>query len=481
MAKSNFTEIIKEYNPAIASEIKGIFTGAEFKNKNATKANILTTIIGFIVGLFTGIGFFSTTDPETGWLVLTDGGLIFLATTAEKIKGSKDHKISILNHYLMPYSQMKKAKTSRTLIYGRQLHITGTYKPQPGHREGDYSVTIPHNSDEISSLEALKVQLKTNGIKIKKGRAAMICGLLLVAILVFVLFFIFVPSWTNSYRAMDYAQFRREINTPASTASGMYQRRTTSFSARIETDVFSIEFENGQSRDFVAATVAGNERVFLVEVGDDRTGLMAGEIANIRAIGEGVIITRPLPDETFGDRFFRRIGEAFGDPRISGVVAEVSNAGVLSGINYLHMRMVDFEIIAPLIVVDSDTFVSSDGNYQINFVEAYHTTAGVANRQTDVIMIYYDYEAFAAHNPNRPFTRNFVVYQGDVELEFWDGGLRAEGYRNFLSTHNFSPGEVFHARRAVVPVGPTDTLRIVRYNENFQVIFSHEVNVRPME
>jgi len=128
-------------------------------------------------------------------------------------------------------------------------------------------------------------------------------------------------------------------------------------------------------------------------------------------------------------------------------------------------------------ILDSPTFVSPTGDFQITFLEAYVTTLGVGRNQQETIMFYYDYEAFESHRADRPITRNFVIYQGDVALEYWTGGVPAGGGRTLLSIHSFEPGEIVHANRAVVPISTTQPLRIVRYRDG-EVIFSYELPVR---
>jgi len=477
-SRNDFINALKDYNESLANENQGIFIGAVLSNRRNTKVNILTSVIGFVAGIFTGHGFYSTSEPEKGGVALTNDGYYFFVTETERIKedGKRVKRLKITQHYFFRFADIRKVVTGRNFIFAKHFRIQGVYPSGDGSKTDIYNLSIPPLENSPEQMKSLKDTLKSHDIKMRKGKSAFVCGAFLAAVLGLVLF-ILVPRWTNAYREMDYAVFRHEINSPTHTLSGVYQDRTTSFSARIATDIFTIVFEDGESKNFVGAEIAGNDRIFLIELSDNIT-VQANDVVEVRAVGRGVITTTPQPEENIFGRFFESFGVAFGDPRITGVVAEISNDSVLSGFNYLHMRAVSIETAAAVHVESSDIFLSANGDYSIKFVEAYHTTAGVGRNQTDVIVIYYDYEARTVHNINRPFTRNFVVYQGDVEIEFWDGGLRASGDRNFLTTQDLSAGEIFHAMRAVVPINLTDPIKIVRYNENFQMIYYYELPVR---
>ena len=461
-----FLEALKEYDKTLADSKPAIFLGADFINKRDSKIDAILNIIGFIVGLFYRHTVFHTTEPETGNAVVGNDGIYFFATKSERIT----------HHYFLPFNKMSRSIMGRDIVLSKQLSIRGVYSSNG--REESYRLNFNPGKEGNEQLRTLKNKLKLNRVTLQKSRAAVISAAVLVLFFGYIIFGLLTPRWTNSYLPMDYAEFRREINQPTHNLSGTYQDRTTSFSARIATGVFTITFDDGTSRDFVGARIAGNDRIFLVELAEVRPALTEGEVFRVTAVGMGAISTGARPENNVFDRFFEAVGVAFGDPRRSGFVTNISVSGVLRGSNYLHMRAVNFETVAAPAVVDSNTFVSVGGNYGIRFVEAYLTRAGAGRNQTNVIMIYYDYEAFAAHSVNRPLSRNFVIYHGETELAFWEGGLRAGGGRNFLTTHNFGAGDVFHARRAVVPVGPADSVRIVRYDSNFQPIFSHEIPVR---
>ena len=472
-----FVEALKEYDEQLANDNLGIISGVSFRSNSGRKTNIFVTLIGFIVGIFTGFGFYRTSESEEGYLVITQDGAHFVKTVTEKTKedGKQVEKHVIEYDIFLPYSKMRKAVRGRNIVFVKELRLVGRVSDQE-HSETGYRVDIMLFSETREQVEILKEQLESQDVPIKKGRGFFMMALLIVGILGGVFVGIIMPRMLNTYRAMDTAAFRREINTPTGTASGRYQDRTTSFSARIATNVFTITFENGDSADFVGAVMAGNDRLFLLELSDANTDLRIGEVYRITAVGAGAITTRPQPEESTFERFTRALGVAFGDPRITGVVVDISAAGILSHANYLHMRVVEFEAIEVVVVADSDTYVSAGGNFQLTFVDAYHSTQGVGQRRTDIIVVYFDYYALAAHSASRPF-RRFVIYQGDDALELWDGGLRA-GDRGFLSTQRLASGEIFHAKAAVIPVGRPDTIRIVAYNADFEIIFTHEMTVR---
>jgi len=480
-SNEEFLEALFAYDEELAKSQKGIIQGVNFGSDRGKKTNIIVTIIGFIVGVFTGHGFYRVSEPETGSLVLAQNGVYFVRTETEKTKedGKRVRKLIILDAIFLPYNKMRKAIRSRTIVFGKELRIVGRYVfDELHHREAGYRLDIMLSSEINEPVEALKSQLKENDVPIKKSRIMFMLGLMILIFLGGIFIGLIMPRQLNTYRAIDMADLRWEINNPTHTASGRYQDRTTSFSARIATNVFTIEFEDGNSSEFVGATVAGNDRLFLLELDDISGALAIGGVYNITAVGVGAVTTRPVPEEDAFDRFFRALGVMFGDPRITGVVAEAS-ADILVLRYYLHMRVVDFESVEVVVVADSDTYVSAGGNFQITFVDAYHTEHGVGQRRTDIIVVYYDYLALAAHRANRPFGQ-FVIYDGDEALEVWGGGLRA-GDRDLVSVQELAAGEVVNALAAVVPVGPVDGLRIVKYDANFEVIFFHEIAVRDGE
>ena len=464
--KAAFLEVLKGYNKELADSKPVIFLEAELINKRDSRLDFILNVIGFIVGIFTRHIHYRETKPETGNVALANDGIYFFATEGGQIT----------HHYFFPFNKMSRSVMGRDIVLSRQLSIRGVYSPN-GREEG-YRLNFNPGKDGNEQLRTLKNKLKLNHVALQKSRGAVILATLLALFFGYIIFGLLAPRWTNAYLAMDYAEFRREINQPVHNLSGTYQDRTTSFSARIATDVFTVVFDDGERVDFVGARIAGNERIFLIELGEARPALAEGDVFRVTAVGRGVVSTGARPESNIFGRFFEALGVAFGDPRRSGFIVNVSDGGVLRGVHYLHMRAVNFEVTEAPAVVDSNTYVSAGGNYGIRFVDAYLTRAGAGRRQTNVIMIYYDYEAFTAHSANRPFTRNFVVYHGDTELAFWEGGLRASGERNSLITHDFGAGDVFLARRAIIPVGPADSVRIVRYDANFQTVFSHEIPVR---
>ena len=467
----DFMEALASYDEILAGHNLGVLTGASLVNKGGTKRNILITAMGIVVGAFTGFGFYRTAEADTGNAVLANDGIHFFPTSTKKIRedGERIRRQVIDGHSFIGYNQVKRAVTS-----ARQLNLIGTAEDVTG-RDTGYRLTVPLRG---RGVETLKGKLEEQGIKPRKSRAGKVLAGLILAFIAFLLVVIFLPRWTNSYRAIDYSNFRLEINAPTSTSAGRYQDRTTSFAARIATDVFTIDLGDGHI-NFVGAEIAGNDRIFLLELSEGITAPKVGYVANITAIGRGAIATRPRPEQTAFDRFFESVGIAFGDPRVSGVVAEISNPGVLRGTYYLHMRATEMEAVVPIVLGESDTYISAGGNFQITLVDAFFTTSGAGQRQTDVIVIFFDYEALASHGAGRPFNR-FTVYQGDIELERNEGGIRAaetDG-RGFLATQHVEAGEVFRAMGAVVAHNIYDPITIVIYGAGFDILFMYKMNVR---
>jgi len=474
----DFTEALTSYSASLASNNLGVIEGASFLDKSGTKKNIFVTIIGMIIGAFTGFGFYRTADADTGTAVLTEDGLHFFSTETEKVRenGVKVKKLGIKNHAFVHHSQVSKAVTSRSFIFSRQLSLVGTSTDLLGH-SANCRIDVPLSGNE-QAIEALKYKLSACNVTVRKSRTGKVVGSLLLAFFAAIFFIIFFPRLTTSYRAMDYADFRHEINSPTHSASARYQGRRTSFTARVATDVFTVDFGDG-SIDFVGAAIAGNDRIFLLELSDVAINQGVGDIIHITAVGAGVITTRPRPEQSAADRFFESLGAAFGDPRISGVVAATSAPSILTGTYYLHMRATAIESVETIVLGESDTYVAANGNFQISFVDAFFSTTGAGQRQTDIIVIFFDYESLTSHSASRPFNR-FVVYQGDTELARGEGGIRsaeADG-RGFLSTQRVEQGEVFRAMGSVVAANLTDPIRIVVYGSGFDMLFMYEMPVR---
>jgi len=454
--KTSFIESLQVYDEALANDNLGIFSDATLTNRRDTKINIFMTIIGFIVGGIIGQGFFVVGEPEEGSLVVGHDGVFFFATEKEEIIG----------HYFIPFENIGKVVLGRNIIFAKQLTIT--------ERGGNYRIGAFLHDKKL--VEVLKGKLKSNNVSVKRGKGWIVWAVILGSIFSFIFGGILAPRWLNTYLAMDYTEFRREIDTPTSTAAGKYQDRRTSFFARVETDIFSIEFEDGSSGYFVGATIAGNDTIFLIEMGEVDEALEVGEVVEVTAIGAGAVTTASRPPQTAGARFFENLGIAFGDTRITGVVADTSIDNVLNRRYHLHMRAVGFDRAEVVEAVEGNTYVSANGNFRITFVDAYFMTTGVGQRQADIIMIYYIYEALTGHRANRP-GNNFTFYQGDVELERWEGSLPAATGRGLLHVQTLEDGEVFEAMMAAVPVNETTPIRIVRYDEHFGIIFSYEMEL----
>jgi len=287
-----------KYDEEIANASLGVFDEALFVATRDTKVNIFTTIIGFIVGIFTGNMFFSTSEPETGSLSVVDDGIIFLTTSKREITG----------HFYFSFDEIKKVIVGRSIIFLKQYTFV---IPESGLR-----VSIIPRPNERKLLGKLKKRLDARNIAIQKSKKGRIFAAVFAAIIAFIL--IALMFETNSGPSAPEFGYTYEITFP---------------------DIYFAESMRG-----------------------------------------------------------------------------------------------------------------------------------------DVIMIYYDYVALTQHSANRPFTRNFVVYQGDIQLEY-SSSLLPGAYRTFLVTHTFEEGEVFQAAIAVFPVDSSQTIRIVKYDED-EILFSQEFSVR---
>jgi hypothetical protein len=468
MNKKTFLKALEQYDSTFAKthEIIGILTKATLHSKRAVTTNILENIAGVIIGIVTGHGFYRISTPEKGCAVLTKDGIFFFAE--ETVKKTS----AIVYHIYFPIADISKVMFGRNIILMNQLVITGKYEDESNGRKQSYRIVIPRHRKNRNTIETFKEKLAEENVRIKKNKGGFVFSFMFLALVSVLLFGIFMPRWTKAYRTMDYAIFRNEINNPNRSQGSRYQDRTTTFTAQIATQPFMLTLENGTQAQFLGAVIAGNERKFLVEVQDSQGALPAvGDVVRIRAIGRGAIATRPQepPD------FFTRLGIHMGDIRITGATVQ-GGTEVLSHSYYLYMYGLSFEAVTMEAAVESDTFTAASGSHRITFVEAFHASSGGA-RAAEVIIIHFDYEAFTAHNAGFPITRNFTVYQGEEALTYWDGGLRADSERNFMGQNSLEAGEIFYGRIAVVPHNTTDNIRIVRYGEAFQIIFTWEMPV----
>jgi len=145
----------------------------------------------------------------------------------------------------------------------------------------------------------------------------------------------------------------------------------------------------------------------------------------------------------------------------------------------IQSRVANVDVVSQEVLGESDTYISGGGNFRLTFVDAFFETSGVGQRQTDIIVIFFDYEAQHTHRANRPFNR-FTVYQGDVELVRPDSGIRmsiADG-RGFVSVQDVEAGEVYRGMASVVPDNMTDPITLVVYGSGGNVLFRYELAVR---
>jgi len=95
-------------------------------------------------------------------------------------------------------------------------------------------------------------------------------------------------------------------------------------------------------------------------------------------------------------------------------------------------------------------------------------------------MIYYDYEATRAGDARwMPLRNDFVIYHGENALDYWSGGHPADSVRGFLAGQSLQAGDVIGARESfVLNHDIADAIRIVRYDNNMQIIFSYELIIK---
>ena len=163
--RDTFIEALREAQEELANDNLGIFAKATFKNKGAAgrniSTNILVSIFGFILAIFTGYGFFSFggSESEEGSVVLIDEGALFFATETQKVKeyGVKVKKLVIQHVYLCPFETM-----SQTAMDNGKLSIKGT------EAYGDsYSLKISSlDSYDDALVQKLERRLESNYAKL---------------------------------------------------------------------------------------------------------------------------------------------------------------------------------------------------------------------------------------------------------------------------------------------------------------------------
>ena len=484
-SKIDFIKALCEHNEFLAKNNLGIFANVDFYSKKGSVSNIIINIIVAIIGVIVGVVAVGFSEPIKGDAVLTNDGIHFFTTSMEKIKenGKREKKLRILDYNFFPFEEMLVAVRFRR-GFVRYLGIRGTYIDGLDGNKYDYHLNIP-NKKEL--LPILKSALNSNNIRVKKTRENL-GYIAILTVLLGALAVLLFPSWINAEREMDYADFRREINAPM--ISHRFQNRTTTYYARIATDIFTLAFREGENREFVGARIAGNERMFLLELAETNARLETGDVVRVTSIGAGVISTASPPEENIFNRIFRHVEIFLGDVRVR-YVARISDNNVLRNVNYFYMRAMNIESIVIPVVADSDIYVSATGEYQIIFVEAVATVRG----QINIVVIYFNYEALTSHNASGRWWLDFAVYQGYEELSPWLHGLGSNQNRDIIvypsidyetgevyynrrsRTNEIESGEIFLGRRGFVLNGVTDTIRIVKYSEHFNVIFNHEIYV----
>ena len=338
---NDFAGALASYDASLAEKNLGIIADATLKDTSSTRGNVVITLIGVVVGAFTGHGFFRSTEAATGEAVLDEDGIHFLHTTTKRLKedGVRERKHVITSHSFIDYANITKAVVDRNIVFQKQLNISGTMQDS-NERDVRCRLAVPYNSDgEV--METLERKLEGHGVRARKSRRAKVVGAALLALIAVLLY---------------------------------------------------VAFQEGEA---------------------DRRATAALNTISQEVIGE------------------------------------------------------------------SSTYISGGGNFLLTFVDAFFETAGVGQRQTDIIVIFFDYEARNTHRASRPFNR-FTVYQGDVELARSDSGIRmsiADG-RGFVSVQDVEAGEVYRGMVSVVPYNLTDSITLVVYGTDGSALFRYELAVR---
>jgi len=185
--KESFLAALGEYDSELAVKNLGIIPEVTFWRTRDTKANIFMTFIGFIIGIFTGHGFFQTGGSVTGSLVLSDDGAHFFATEAEIIKedGKRERRLVIQGNVFLPYEAMRRAKSTRNIVLAKELRIFGSYTDSDSEREVGYRLEIMTSAAAVDKqyIETLTNKLTSNNVKIKKGKKLLAAAVVVVVVL----------------------------------------------------------------------------------------------------------------------------------------------------------------------------------------------------------------------------------------------------------------------------------------------------------
>ncbi|MCL1949574.1 MAG: hypothetical protein FWF59_07575 [Turicibacter sp.] len=462
----------------------GVFTDVGFLvplHSSEVKRNIFTVVLSFIFGIFTGHGFetFSSPTLVEGAAVLTKRGLYFFRL--RKRHTNSGTEVTVQTHSHLPLKGMGKVVQS-----GRSLLIVhGFYEGTTARNLGHpYRLLVARQRPYSNDFARLKERLRSGGVKRQVDRLAVFTWIVALSLGI-ALGNSMLARLTNRYRAMDYTQFRLDINRPAAVLSTRYQDRTTSFVARVISEeihvLLSVEQQQRQVVAVELLNARGRDHFFLLETtgisGTD--SLQPGDIIEATAIGRGVLTLRHSSESGAIGHFFALLG----DPRLTYIAATDGEGFLTSGHRtyFLHMEAADIGLKQTQAAGDLDTYVSATGNFQLQFLLADERLSPIGN--TPLVVVYFDYESIANHRiPTHFMEHNFVIYQNGQRLLYYGGGQRfSEGRILLFSADVNDEGEVeagqtVHAALSVRAIDGS-SITINRYSENMDILFSYELSL----
>jgi len=299
--------------------------------------------------------------------------------------------------------------------------------------------------------------------------------------------------------------FNGNIDAPGrGNTQNLFYQRLTEFSARIETNVFTMTFTNETSGYFVGATIPGNLNMFVLELSDslDINTLRRNDIVRVRATYVGAIFERSAYSPN-------TVSTSGGERIPSQIIATTTLDTSYTRSRFMHMVV---DTIVPIVpdIIDSNynSYTSTCfRRYTITFFNAYmsaittrqRTTDGVRYIKNNVLLIDYDVPSGAGGTYNNLFRTDFVVYDsfGNL-LEYWEwfDFVECEDFirvddrqlRQIIFSHRdryhlsrwaqFERNIIINALMVVVPINIPEYIRIVRYDLNFNMLYNHKLYVQ---
>jgi len=435
IARYGFISALKDYNNELAERLSlnnlGIYTDSILYNKKSNVSDIVFSNIKENLLITTGATKEKISraissrlannirEIKKGVAVINNKGIYFFVIESTVYN-------NITSHYFFPLEQLPQIDITikKKIFFQKPFTIKNIHSDSPNE---DYYKTI-----------SLDYKHTPNDITFNKLSKLKVLYTIAVIFLVGISFMAIYRTWINPfpYRTYVGAIFTQAVSSPF--VQHHYYRRTTTFTARIETEVFRITFVNRNSGYFVGATIHGNLNLFLLELSNEQAVTLAGnDIVRVRAACVGAIRDRRVPHRN-------NLNSDDEVVRIQAI-SRTRPYTTLGQATFLHMRVDTIEVLESIDVIniDSNSHSNIPKNYQITFLDAYISAittsqtalmfGGYRYETSDVLIIDYDFASLlgVAISHENTFRRDFVVYDSNGNrLEFWD-------YNEFIPDDNF--------------------------------------------